>query len=56
MNIVKKVRYVHIQGKLAHMIKDFRFLRKELFELHCRIDIGSSFQKDAPMKDKENFP
>ena len=48
---------IYIQGKLAHMINDFRFLRKELLELHCRIDIGSSFQKDAPiMKDRENFP
>ena len=49
-------RYIHIQGKLAHMINDFRFLRKELLELHCRIEIGSSFQKDAPTKDRENFP
>ena len=59
MNIVKKARYsnIHIQGKLAHMINDFRFfLRKELLELHCRIDIDSSFQKDAPTKDRENFP
>ena len=36
MNIVKKAKYIHIQGKLAHMINDFRFLRKELLELHVR--------------------
>ena len=56
MNIMKKAKYIHIQGKLAHMINDFRFLRKELLELHCRIDMGSSFQTDAPTKDRENFP
>ena len=56
MNIMKKAKYIHIQGKLAHMINDFRCLRKELLELHCRIDMGSSFQKDAPTKDRENFP
>ena len=46
---------IHIQGKLAHM-NDFIFLRKELLELHCRIGIGSSFQTDAPTKDRENCP
>ena len=56
MNIVKQAKYIHIQGKLAHMINNFRFLRKELLELHWRIDMGSSFHKDAPTKDRENFP
>ena len=46
----------NFQGKLAHRVNDFTLPRKELLELHWRIDIGSSFKMDAPMKDSENFP
>ena len=38
MNIVKKARYMHTY--LAHTINNFRFLRKELLELHCILSIG----------------
>ena len=59
-NIYSKVRLSwerqYTQGMLASIMNDFSLLRNELLELHCRMDIGNSFQNEAPTKDSENFP